>query len=175
MKIVEFNGFEDDYKKKVKHVQDAMKGPAIVLVWATWCPHCTTMKDDWNRLKQANANVAHIVEIESSNLEKIRNADRALFKRLYSRPDQVSYPMIKFVRSNKGSVYDKERTFDEMQKHATTYFKKSKKKAAPKAAAKTVPKKGTASAKKLSGGNADIKDFQRELNDYIKRVLSNVK
>lgn len=173
MKIINFNSHEDDYKTNVRKIQEAMKGPAIVLVWAVWCPHCTVMKNDWEQLKQSHGSKAHFVEIESTNLEKIRGANKQLFKKLYAKPDQVSYPMIKFIKDNKGKVYQEERSYPEMKQHADKYFAKNK------ATATKKPKK----QKKQKGGDdiktpvitSDMKKFQAELNDYIKNVLSSIK
>lgn len=172
MKTIEFNNADDDFKTNVGHIQECMKGPAIVLVWAVWCPHCTTMKGEWEKLKQSQGSKVHFVEIESTNLDKIRSGHKTLFKKLYAQPDRVSYPTIKFIKNSKGTVYENPRTYEDMKKHAEVFFKSTN-------AKKTATKPKTASTKKTTpqkGGNSTLmtekRAFQKELSNYIKGVLS---
>lgn len=49
--IIELNNAFDDVNDKIYKIQECMKGPTVVLVWAVWCPHCQVMKPDWDMLK----------------------------------------------------------------------------------------------------------------------------
>jgi thiol-disulfide isomerase/thioredoxin len=168
MKIIEFNTPEDDFDRNVGEIEKAMKEPSVVLVWAVWCPHCTSMKEDWDKLKKTSRKTTNFIEIESGNLEKIKSTNKALFKKLYKQPDRVFYPMIQMRKNNTSKLYNKDRTFTEMKKSVDTHFKKAPKKATPK-------KK----AQRGGGGEQDasasgMAKFQRELNDYIQGMLSKV-
>lgn len=180
---IEFNNADDDYKTNVATIKRHMKGPTIVLVWAVWCPHCVSMKSDWESLKEAHGNTAHFVEIESTNLERIKQQNKALFKQLYVKPDRVFYPMIMMRKDNKGKLYEEERSFEVMKKHVDDFYKKPVRKTTKKPTKKLVKK--VVKPDKQSGGSEEIphlphftgevKKFQQELNDYIRTILHNIK
>jgi thiol-disulfide isomerase/thioredoxin len=164
MSIVKFNSLDDDYKTKVAQIQDCLKKDTVVFVHAIWCPHCVSMKEDWELLKQNSRKGINFIEIESANVDRIRNANKMLFKKLYSEPDRVYYPLIKIWKDKKGSVYENERSFPIMKETIKKHF-----------ATKNKVKK----SKQQKGGSElptnEVKKFQRELNNYIKNILSNIR
>lgn len=158
MTVVKFNNPEDDYKDTVAKINSCVKENTVVLVWALWCPHCINMKNDWEKLSKSSKNKVNFVEIESTNLEKIKMQNKMLFKKLYPNPERVFFPMIKVWQDKKSHVYEDERTYEKMKQHIDKKFSKPK---------KVLDKK----SKKQKGGS-DIKKFQNELDTYIKQILS---
>ena len=46
------------------------KEDAVVLIYANWCPHCQTMKPEWNEMKNRLGSGIEIIEIEDSDFDK---------------------------------------------------------------------------------------------------------
>lgn len=84
--------------------------PVCVLFWASWCPHCVSMKPEWNATKErfAGTNVT-FNEIEHSVLEFIRNRNLAPYANVFGYPTIVMF-------SNQGrSQYLGPRVADSME------------------------------------------------------------
>jgi thiol-disulfide isomerase/thioredoxin len=162
MRVIEFNNPADSFVTNVRDINAALKEPTIVLVWASWCPHCVSMKSDWELLKKHVANKANVIEIESSNLDKIKHQRKMLFKSLYSDPQRVQFPMIKMFQDNRGVEYDGERSFATMKKTVNKHYKKTPK------SKKTTAHKGGAT------GGADARQLQNDINNYIKQLVRNL-
>lgn len=161
MTIVKFNNPDDNYDETIKKINSCVKGNSVVLVWAIWCPHCISMKEDWERLSLYASDKVNFVEIESGNLEKIKSQNKSLFKKLYADPERVFFPMIKVLKDKKSSLYEDERSFDKMKQHIDKQFPKKSKKTSKK-----TTQKGGSKIKLV-----DIHEFQRELDSYIKEIL----
>lgn len=175
MKVIQFNDVEDDYASNVKEIEQAMKQPSVVLVWAVWCPHCTSMKQDWEQLKTTAKSKTNFIEIESGNLEKIKATHKSLFKKLYKQPDRVFYPMIQMRKNNVSKLYEDDRTYTDMKKSLDSHFKTAV--ASKKGKPATKKAKGTKPKSLKGGGNTDpsgMAKFQRDLNDYIQGMLAKV-
>jgi len=163
MTIIEFNNIEDDYSESIANIEKCMASKAVVvLVWAVWCPHCTSMKNDWDLLKTNAKTNIHFIEIESQNLERIKENNKKLFKKFYPQADRVMFPMIKSYSDKKGTTYNKERSYDVMKTHFEKQF--AKKKTANKAPSKT-----------QKGGNLPEKTFRQEFDKYINKLLRQLK
>lgn len=115
MPHIELNSSSDDVASKIPVIRECMGQRAVVLVWASWCPHCVTLKPNWNKFRNSVDKRINVIEIESQNLDKIRDKNKALFKKLYSDENRVFYPMIKSFSNNKGRVYEDERTSKAMK------------------------------------------------------------
>lgn len=169
MKVVEFNNADDDFATNVKTIKECIKGPTIVLAWAQWCPHCIMMKEEWQTLKNATHKKINIIEIESTNLNKIQEADRALFGKLYEDPTRVYYPMIKTFKNNKAKPYNDERTYDKMKKHVDATFKKT-----TSDEKKTTKNIKAIKPKSQQGGDVNKKsviEFKKEFDRYVRNAL----
>jgi thiol-disulfide isomerase/thioredoxin len=116
MPHIVLNSSTDDVVSQIPAIRNSMGQNAVVLVWASWCPHCVTLKPDWNRLKRSIDPSINLIEIESQNLDKIRESNRTLFKKLYPDENRVFYPLIKSFSQNKGKIYEAERSMPVMKK-----------------------------------------------------------
>lgn len=168
MTIIELNNIDDELASNVRDISRCLKDDTVVLVWAVWCPHCVVMKDDWERLKSTISKRVNVVEIESSNLDKIRDSHKALFKKLYGKDGRVHFPMIKMWKDNVGIEYENERTFAGMKKAINKHY--------PKAA----KAKKVVSGAQGGGGNSNdnafnVRQLQIELNRYIANILKGIK
>lgn len=175
MTIVEFNSNDDDYKRNTAQIKKCLKENTILIAHAVWCPHCVVMKQDWELVKRDIGPKIHIIEIESSNLERIKQNDTALFKKLF-KDDRVMFPTIKMYKNNKASMYEKERTFPVMKEHFKKHFSKTKPKTVKKTPKKiTTPLKGGDNVKKT--GQITTKDtkvlrrIQTDLNKFVQDLV----
>jgi thiol-disulfide isomerase/thioredoxin len=183
MTIVEFNNAPNndaDYKSNTTKIKKCLGQDTIVLVWATWCPHCTTMKDDWKLLKDDVGKKVNVVEIESGNLDRIRQQSADLYNKIVPQGDKIFFPTIKLYKGNKSKLYEEERSFPVMKKHITKHYSKAQ---GAKAVKKPV-KKPVKVTKKVHKGGADntatatnatkikdIRKIQTELNTFIQNVI----
>ncbi len=103
---VEFNSPTDDAGAKSKQIKQGLKGRAVVLIWATWCHHCTSMKPAWDKTKNNLSNEGiSFIEIESVNVERL---DDGLKQRVIVGK-HVYFPMIRTFKGSKSDEYSGER------------------------------------------------------------------
>jgi thiol-disulfide isomerase/thioredoxin len=173
MKLIEFNNVDDDFEQNVRDINSCLSSKAVVLVWAVWCPHCVSMKDDWQRLKSdLQGKNVHVVEIESSNLEKLKTQDPTTFKKLYPSGDRVYFPMIQTWKDKKPTEYNDERTYDKMKSILQAFNAPAKNEKNAKNAKKGIKaKKAKTGTKKQRGGGNSVRDefanFEKELAEFI--------
>jgi thiol-disulfide isomerase/thioredoxin len=91
---------------RLKDTQEAQRmltsqGPAMVIVYAKWCPHCQMMYETWKDLSNKTNGKAKIYVIEASN---------------YKAKDVSGYPDMRIVKKGKSNKYDGGRSVEEMQK-----------------------------------------------------------
>lgn len=182
-KVIELNTATDDVSKKLPEIKQRLGGKAVVLVWASWCPHCISMKPDWNNFKRTVRSDITIIEIESQNLEKIRHSNDPLFKKLYPDENRVMYPLIKSFNANKGRVYEQERTGAAMKKNfektlndgKITKYKSDESKSIKQMAddkKKTGAKKKTPKPTKTpvkKGGDSPTREINSFVKDFLKK------
>ena len=53
----------------------------VVLIYANWCPHCQSMKPEWNEMKSRLGPMIETIEIEDSDFDK----DMKIYKTLKLR------------------------------------------------------------------------------------------
>jgi len=96
----------DDFNTQLK------KGYWVVLYYANWCPHCQTMKPDWNKLsdKFKNNKQINIADVESEFMDKI---DQEHKQNVQGFPTIISCSKGKKIADFNGS-----RTYEEMNKFA---------------------------------------------------------
>jgi thiol-disulfide isomerase/thioredoxin len=136
---VEFNSPADDVSVKSKQIKQGLKGRAVVLIWATWCPHCTSMKPAWDKTKNnLSKEGISFIEIESVNVERLDNG----LKQRVIVGQHVYFPMIRTFKGSKSDEYSGERD-------AATLTKELSKKLGDKPKSKPASgKKGTKAAAK---------------------------
>lgn len=176
MPVIELNSQNDNVTENVPKIKKSIASSAVVLVWATWCPHCISMKGEWNKFKKSVHPNINVVEIESNNLEKLKQEDRKLFKKLYPDENRVYYPLIKSFSNNKGVIYEDQRKSAVMKQHFETALKENSTKETPKKSSKSKKsvKKDSAEGKRKTGGSNKIELFKKELDSYIKNLMKQI-
>ncbi len=198
-KIVELND-RNNTEVKIREMKDCMKGPSVILIWAVWCPHCQIMKPDWDMVKPDMVRQGiHVIEIESSNLDRIRQSHQDVFKKLYKKNDAVMFPTIQMHKKNDDKktvkkIYDGKRDFETMRANLSTHFKVPSKKKVSKS--KSMKQKGgntelkkqvqsqsqikpqiqpqsqsQTQTKKQSQIQKEFNQFQSRLDEFIKQLL----
>lgn len=104
-------------KSKSKPIQSPKKDEAVVLVYANWCPHCQTMKPEWNELKNKLGSVIETIEIEDSDFDKdLKMMDIENNKLNNERIEIIGYPTLFKIRKGHADYYGGDRTASEMYK-----------------------------------------------------------
>lgn len=191
--ILELNSSTDDVRSKFKDINNALDNNTVVLIWAVWCPHCVQMKDAWAKYKSSVGSNINIVEIESSNLDKIKQQNNKLFNRLSCKSNRVFFPMIKFWKDKQATDFNEDRTFAKLKKFSNTHYSDTtkstlvspksprKSKSPSKSRSKSPKKKGgaipTESTQAILNTNSQkqnakgLRQIQNELNEYINSLL----
>lgn len=92
--------------------------PIVVgLVYANWCPHCTQMKPEWNKMKKElqGDNQYNVVEIEADQpdkQERIAELENGLDGKTI---DAAGYPTIFKLNNGEVEYYDGERNVNDMK------------------------------------------------------------
>ena len=124
--------FEDP--SNIKHYDTFLEAfktrPFIVLIYATWCGHCRSMRSDWEDAKRSTS--YDIVEIESSAYDVLKNENDIFINTISNQIN--GYPTICKVENKKILPFDNVRNKEEfkrfMKKHGgpTALLKKYSKK-----------------------------------------------
>jgi thiol-disulfide isomerase/thioredoxin len=95
-----------------------MSGKTVIgKLFATWCGHCQSLEEPWNKMKTIVGEKVEFVEIESENLEnelKTLNAKHKTDVKM-----QGGYPTLFKIKGTKVSYYNGERTQEELVKWAS--------------------------------------------------------
>ena len=95
-----------------------MRGKTVIgKIFATWCGHCQSLEEPWNKMKTIVGGKVEYSEIESENLEnelKTLNAKHKTDVKM-----QGGYPTLFKIKGTKVSYYDGERTQEELVKWAS--------------------------------------------------------
>ena len=87
----------------------------IVLIYANWCPHCQTMKPEWNEMKNRLGMDIETIEIEDSDFDKdtkIRDIEDNKLKGEHI--EIMGYPTMFKVHNGNADYYNGSRTASEM-------------------------------------------------------------
>lgn len=140
MPNVEFNSASDNIEKKTKDIEKAISKRAVVLIWASWCHHCTAMKPDWERVKNdMSGKGITFVEIESVNIDRLSQTNPGIVTKLTH--NKLYFPMINVASNDRLKEYTKDRSYDTMKKSFSSLKSPSspgKSKAAKPAVTKSV-------------------------------------
>ena len=90
---------------RLKDTQEAQRmltsqGPAMIIVYAKWCPHCQMMYETWKDLSKKTKGNAKVYVIEASN---------------YTAKDVSGFPDMRIVRKGKASKYDGGRSIEDLR------------------------------------------------------------
>jgi thiol-disulfide isomerase/thioredoxin len=130
-------------------------GDWMVLYYAEWCGHCTTMKPEWKKVadKMNTNNKINVAEIESTHIDD-----------LVDKPKIDGFPTIKMYNSGKEvAKFEDERIADNIEKFALSNSTKEKKPSKPIISPK--PKKER--KKKASVKKIDIDPSKLPTPQYI--------
>ena len=92
-------------------------GDWMVLYYADWCGHCTTMKPEWQKVvnKMKQSNIVNVAEVESTHIADLVN-----------KPEVNGFPSIKMYNSGTETAnFEDERIADKMEKFAMSNTTKS--------------------------------------------------
>ncbi len=100
----------EDFKTSTK------KGVWIILYYASWCPHCQSMKPEWEKFASKYSSVnngnVNVADVESEYLEKIGQEHKQ---------NVVGFPTIVSCKNGrKVSDFNGPRTSDEIDKFANS-------------------------------------------------------
>ena len=95
-----------------------MRGKTVIgKIFATWCGHCQSLEEPWNKMKTNVGGKVEFVEIES---EKLENGLKTLNdKHKTDVKMQGGYPTLFKIKGNNVSYYNGERTVNELVKWAS--------------------------------------------------------
>jgi len=140
---------------KVVSSNDAVKlsnllkdGDWMVLYYADWCGHCTTMKPEWTKVvnKMKKSNMVNVAEVESTHIGDLIN-----------KPEVSGFPSIKMYNSGSEIAnFEDERVADKMEKFAMSNATKS-----------TTRPKSNSLIKKISNGY--IKPMKKIINSLSRK------
>jgi thiol-disulfide isomerase/thioredoxin len=94
--------------KDLPKFRDALKknGLTIILVYATWCPHCHTLMPHFDEASKNPANTVSTVKVDESMLDKVNNYVKTNINSA-AKPIQVNgYPSIILVNKKAEKVTD---------------------------------------------------------------------
>ena len=109
-------------KAKKSNKKKTKDESTIVLVYANWCPHCQTMKPEWNEMKNRLGMDIETIEIEDSDFDKdtkIRDIEDNKLKGEHI--EIMGYPTMFKVHNGHTDYYGGSRTASEMIKWAKSH------------------------------------------------------
>ena len=113
-----------------------MSGKTVIgKLFATWCGHCQSLEEPWNKMKTIVGGKVEYKEIESEDLESGLKTLNAKHK-----PDvkmQGGYPTLFKIKGTNVSYYNGERTTDELVKWASNKSGGKSKKQKPRKGKRT--------------------------------------
>ena len=89
----------------------------IVLMYANWCPHCNSMKGDWNELKRRLGPMVVPIEIEDSEPTESKQTKMDSIRAQFLNGEDIEmygYPTIFKIQNGRPEYYGGNRTADEM-------------------------------------------------------------
>lgn len=96
------------------------KEEAVVLIYANWCPHCQTMKPEWNEMKNRLGSGIEIIEIEDSDFDKDVKISNIENTKLNGEKIEVyGYPTMLKIHDGRAEYYGGSRNFTDMYNWVT--------------------------------------------------------
>lgn len=106
--------------RKRTNTQKANKN-AIVLVYADWCPHCQTMKPEWNEMKNRLGANIETIEIEDSDFDKDMKIREIEDSKLNGEHLEIfGYPTMFKIHNGRADYYGGNITVDAMTEWANS-------------------------------------------------------
>lgn len=109
-------------KTKTKRTKPQQKSQ-LVLVYADWCPHCQTMKPEWNEMKNRLGADVETMEIEDSDFDKDMKLKTLEEQKLNGEHLEIyGYPTLFKIQNGRADYYGGNRTADAMTEWAKTTY-----------------------------------------------------
>ena len=87
----------------------------VVLIYANWCPHCQSMKPEWNEMKSRLGPMIETIEIEDSDFDKDMKMQTIENNKLNGEKIEVNgYPTMFKIQNGRPEYYGGNRTAVEM-------------------------------------------------------------
>jgi thiol-disulfide isomerase/thioredoxin len=114
--------------KNVKQLREALRDTnSVVLLHAQWCHWCKLFKPEWDKFANDQKKVT-VVELEASQLEKIKSKDENLYQNLIGN-EGLGFPTVLLFKNGQRYTYQGERNKESLQKHLDDFLvKKNEKK-----------------------------------------------
>lgn len=91
------------------------KEEAVVLIYANWCPHCQTMKPEWNEMKNRLGSGIEVIEIEDSDFDKDIKISNIENTKLNGEKIEVyGYPTMLKIHGGRADYYNGSRNSTDM-------------------------------------------------------------
>ena len=115
-------GFEGDINNVVEKPDPKEDEVILILFFVDWCPHCKTVKPEWEKLMKLNNTKINgkTVKIQAANAEGSEVEKNA------ARDNNVEgYPTIKLISQSQVLDYNGARNAPAMEKFVSDYCKKN--------------------------------------------------
>jgi thiol-disulfide isomerase/thioredoxin len=87
----------------------------VVLIYANWCPHCQSMKPEWNEMKRKLGPIIETIEIEDSDFDKDAKMQTIENNKLNGEKiEMYGYPTMFKIQNGRPEYYGGNRTADDM-------------------------------------------------------------
>ncbi len=102
-------------KSKSNKKLPAHEEKSVVLIYANWCPHCVSMKPEWDNMKSKLHNNIEVIEIEDSDFDKEVKLHNIQNNKLHNEELEVlGYPTMIKIQGGRAFYYDGDRISDKM-------------------------------------------------------------
>lgn len=87
----------------------------VVLIYANWCPHCQSMKPEWNEMKNRLGPMIETIEIEDADFDKDMKIKTIENNKLNGEKIEVNgYPTMFKIQNGHPEYYGGNRTASDM-------------------------------------------------------------
>lgn len=87
----------------------------VILVYANWCPHCQSMKPQWDEMKTLLDDMVEIIEIEDADLDKDSKIQSINDNKLNGETlDVAGYPTMLKIKNGRAEYYNGNRSATDM-------------------------------------------------------------
>ena len=101
--------------KKDKKRNMKPKDITVVFVYANWCPHCTSMKPEWQHVKDELSKRVNMIEIEDSDADKDIQIMNIENNKMNGTPIEImGYPTLLKIENGSPDYYTGDRVASSM-------------------------------------------------------------
>ena len=101
--------------KKAKTRNMKPKDITVVFAYANWCPHCTSMKPEWQHVKDELSKRVNMIEIEDSDFDKDAKIMNIENNKMNGTPIEImGYPTLLKIENGSPDYYTGDRVASSM-------------------------------------------------------------